>query len=142
MSDSAVASYLRAIRLDLGFSQKELADAMGLSLRQVNRWENSGSESVKADALFRAIDFLGGSLDHIRYLMCSQATVEDAERLAQQWLHGEQISTEPTEGDIVHVMELALQLRGDRPRLAQMVGIGRRLVQERAREQQGGEGEQ
>jgi hypothetical protein len=102
-----------------------------MSLRQVNRWENSGSESLKADALFRAVDYLGASLEHIRYLVQQGATAADGERLAEQFLQGDLSPTETNDSDIVQVVELALALRGDRPRLAQLVGLGRRLVQER-----------
>src|SRR5436305_346224 len=91
MSMLAVTAYLREIRSQKDISQKALADAMGLSLRQTNRWETEGTEGIKADALMRAVSFLGASIQHVMTLFAREdATAEDGQRLALEWLTEEQ----------------------------------------------------
>jgi transcriptional regulator with XRE-family HTH domain len=85
MGMSAVASYLRELRVQQELSQEDLAEAMKMSLRSVNRWENEGTEGIKAEALFRAVAFLGASLHHVARLMLEVPEGHDS---AQTYING------------------------------------------------------
>jgi transcriptional regulator with XRE-family HTH domain len=95
-----VTQYLRYLRTRKKISQTVLAEAMGISLRQVSRWEKGGTESVHAETLFRAFDFLGASYDIVQHLLkADDLPIEDIELLADEQLRKErtQRSTAPVE---------------------------------------------
>lgn len=80
-----VIAYLRAVRDKKNIDQQDLADAIGLSLRQTNRWENGGGKvSLKDEQLVRAIEFLGADFDHVRVLTRQDATDEQAAAFVEQ----------------------------------------------------------
>lgn len=56
--DIHVGKMLRSIRKAQGVSQEQLADALGLSFQQVQKYEN-GSNRVSASKMFDAAVFLG-----------------------------------------------------------------------------------
>jgi transcriptional regulator with XRE-family HTH domain len=86
MGMSAVAAYLREIRIRKGISQESLAEAMKVALRTVSRWENEGTDGLRAESLFRAIDFLGASLEDVCRLMINEgASDQEAQRFADAY---------------------------------------------------------
>lgn len=86
----AVTTYLRELRIRKNISQATLADAMGISLRQTNRWENGDSEGLKAEAFVRAVAFLDASRQHVeRLLLDREATEDDARRFAEEYFTAE-----------------------------------------------------
>jgi transcriptional regulator with XRE-family HTH domain len=100
MSMNNVTEYLRYLRKRKQYSQTVLAEAMGISLRQVSRWEKGGTDSVHAETLFRALDFLGASYDLVQHLLkADELPVEDIELLADEQLRKERTrrSTTPIE---------------------------------------------
>jgi transcriptional regulator with XRE-family HTH domain len=56
--DVAVGARIRARRLELGMSQTKLANALGLTFQQVQKYEN-GDNRVSASTLVRAARALG-----------------------------------------------------------------------------------
>lgn len=56
--DQHVGRMLRAIRKSKGVSQEQVADALGLSFQQVQKYEN-GANRVSASKMFAAAQFLG-----------------------------------------------------------------------------------
>jgi transcriptional regulator with XRE-family HTH domain len=85
-----VTQYLRYLRTRKKISQAVLAEAMGISMRQVSRWERGGTESVHAETLFRALHFLGASYDLVQHLLHEEElSVEDIEWLADDQLREE-----------------------------------------------------
>jgi transcriptional regulator with XRE-family HTH domain len=63
---------------------------MGISLRQVSRLERGGPETINAEALFRAMDFLDASYRIVQHLWKTDTLpVEDIELLADEQLHEE-----------------------------------------------------
>lgn len=80
----AVTSYIRQIRLLKGVSQRTLADAMGLSARQVNRWETGHTPTVGVEAFLRALIFLDIQPNTLLELYAGpQATAEDGQTRAE-----------------------------------------------------------
>lgn len=58
--DAYVGARLRALRAERGHSQSRLAEALGVSFQQVQKYEN-GSNRLPLAALLQAADFLGVS---------------------------------------------------------------------------------
>ena len=61
--DDYVGRRIRQRRLELGLSQSELADAIGVSFQQVQKYEN-GSNRVSAGRLYAIARHLGATLDY------------------------------------------------------------------------------
>jgi transcriptional regulator with XRE-family HTH domain len=90
MSMANVTIYLRYLRKRKNFSQSVLAEAMGISLRQVSRWERGGTDSVHSESLLRAMAFLGASYDHVQHLLHEDDLATEAiELLADDQLRKE-----------------------------------------------------
>lgn len=122
---TAVVAYLREIRIQRGLSQEALAQAMGLSLRQVNRWENGGSDMVAADALLKAVDFLGASLEQTKFLIIhNNFSADEGRRRASEWLERGNLNT--TIPDPIERLARSL----DSTHMYQWVGYGERLLEE------------
>ncbi len=82
---NAVVAYLRRVRTKRGISQRAFAQAMGLSPRQVNRWETQGTEVINAEAFVRGVVFLHASFDDIVDLLTDDsATIEQAHQSADR----------------------------------------------------------
>jgi transcriptional regulator with XRE-family HTH domain len=63
---------------------------MGISLRQVSRWERGGTDSVHSESLLRAMAFLGASYDHVQHLLHEDDLATEAiELLADDQLRKE-----------------------------------------------------
>ena len=126
---TAVIAYLREIRDKRGLSQEALAQATGLSLRQVNRWENGGSDMLKADTLMKAVEFLGASLEQTKFLIIhSDLSADEGRRRAHEWLNSGNIDKLPDP-----VQRLAQSL--DLAHMNRWIGYGERLLEE---QQKGG----
>jgi transcriptional regulator with XRE-family HTH domain len=69
MSIERVTAYLRSLRIQKRISQSELARHMGISVRQISRWETGESRDVSSEALLRAMIFLDASFEQIIALM-------------------------------------------------------------------------
>lgn len=103
-----VTAYLRSLRSQQGISQSVLANHMGLSLRQVSRWETGESREVSSEALLRAIIFLNASWDRIRELMTDPVpTPPDPESISDER------AAHVSDGDVLALIETVMQLRDD-----------------------------
>ena len=68
MAANNLRRYLQILRKKRGVSQKDLADAMGLSLRAIVDWETGSTDDIKSVPLTRALEFLQGSFADIEEL--------------------------------------------------------------------------
>ena len=57
-ADRTIGARVRARRAALGLSQKEIAEALGVTFQQVQKYE-SGSNRISAFAMYRLTNFLG-----------------------------------------------------------------------------------
>ena len=85
----AVAVYFRELREGRGFTQDILARRVGIGKRTIERLErNEGPISIAP--FERTIVELGGSPDHVNYLVTHPSATEDeAKELAQAVLRGD-----------------------------------------------------
>jgi len=134
MSMKIAMSYLRILREKNGLSQSDIARSIGVEPKQVYRWEKCQSEP-SGTSLATFTHLVKGSPDHVIDLILNEnATLEDAEILANQITL--QTNTEEKKGylsdseGVVEAMELVLNLRRSPDRLAQWVRIGKRLVEQ------------
>lgn len=75
-----VIALLRQVRLQRGISQAELGEAVGLSLRQISRWETGQKGgNLKGEELLKVIAFLGVPFQEIIRLLDEQAAKKIAE---------------------------------------------------------------
>src|SRR5215216_3894185 len=89
-ADRYVGQRMRIRRRELGLSQAVLADELGITFQQVQKYER-GANRVSASKLFQAAVCLGVSVSYFfEGLPGAKASGEDAS-LAQQW--GEFFST-------------------------------------------------
>lgn len=77
MSTESLRRYLRLLRNERGASQKELADAMGLSLRALVDWESGKTDDIKSIPLARALAFLQSSFADVEELLSISSSDED-----------------------------------------------------------------
>lgn len=77
MSVELLRKYLRLLRNERSASQKDLADAMGLSLRALVDWESGKTDDVKSIPLSRALTFLKGSFEDVDELLSFSGEDED-----------------------------------------------------------------
>jgi transcriptional regulator with XRE-family HTH domain len=83
VSDSEVLrAYITTLRSEQRVSQKAVADAISMPLRTYQAWENAETKDIKLPLAVRAIQHLGGLLDHLGELKDE----EDAARLARDWV--------------------------------------------------------
>jgi transcriptional regulator with XRE-family HTH domain len=127
MTTDGLRAYLRALRQARKISLPTLADAIGLSRRALIDWEMGKTEELKSGPLLRAISFLDASLEHVRYLVTSEAGVAEGKALAKEQFNVKQPSTAPL---IEEVEALARKLAADPQRLSQWLGYGQRLLEE------------
>lgn len=86
MEVTAVTAFLREYRLLKKISQKALAEAIGLSPRQTNRWER-GRSQLKEEQLLRAMHYLKIPMAAITELITKEeATAEDGRKAAREWI--------------------------------------------------------
>ena len=84
VSDSDVLrAYIVTLRTEQHIGQKEVASAIPMPLRTYQAWENSQTKDIKLPRAVRAIQYLGGLLDHLGDLKSE----EDARRIAREWAH-------------------------------------------------------
>lgn len=62
--DKVLGARVRARRIALGLSQKDLADALGVTFQQVQKYE-SGSNRISAFAMYRLATLLGMTLERV-----------------------------------------------------------------------------
>ena len=90
MGFRAAAVYLRTLRKLAGISQEEMAYHIGVSNKQVWRWERGESEP-SASSLAAFTRKVGGSPAHLhRLILSDDITDEEVSRLAEEWFHREQ----------------------------------------------------
>lgn len=106
---TAVGAYLQYLRDGLGMSRVELAGKVKTNESQIIRIE-AGTIDTRSSLLFAIIDAVRGDPNHIRRLMNSKATTEDARQLAQAVLRGFQeggaLKHVKTSEDIAELMTL------------------------------------
>jgi transcriptional regulator with XRE-family HTH domain len=71
-----VRRYFKQLREEAGYSQEQLAELIGMSLRAWIDWENGTTGDIKSVLLFRAIDALSGSLPLVQALMRGSEEVD------------------------------------------------------------------
>lgn len=105
-----VTALLRQIRRKRGMSQKQLADAIGLSIRQFSRWEKgSDSGAIKGDALLRIIALLRVPFDDIiTHLDLDMA--EELQKQAALTAEEQQIIAQLSPKQRAAVLEVARQM--------------------------------
>jgi transcriptional regulator with XRE-family HTH domain len=79
-----VRGYIRTLRDGRGYTQEQLALAIGLKERAYSLWETGKTEEIKATLLLRALRILRGSFQFLGLL--ENASAEEGERLARSWL--------------------------------------------------------
>lgn len=70
--------YIRQLRREYGWTQQQLAAAVGVDVRSVGRWER-GENRPPADHLARMMALLRGSLDHVSGLLSDDPVETDAQ---------------------------------------------------------------
>lgn len=78
MGMRAVVVFLRELRVQQKISQSKLADAMDLSLRQTQRWENGDAQDLKAEQIIKAIAFLNAPFDQASQLLLDDDATDEA----------------------------------------------------------------
>lgn len=109
MGFRAAAIYLRTLRKLAGISQEEIAYHIGVSNKQVWRWERGESEP-SASSLAAFTRKVGGSPAHLhRLILSDDITDEEVSRLAEEWFHREQTDQEdiPTDQDLEDLSPLS-----------------------------------
>ncbi len=96
-----VADYLRTIRQARKVSQTDLGNAIGLSKRQIVRWETGQSGWIKPDALFQACDYLRASATDVLTLI-RQPDMSGVD-LAHVHVHVRATSNRHTDAQVVHL---------------------------------------
>ena len=81
-----VRGYLRELRMRLGITQKDFAEAIGLSHRALVDWEGARTDDLKGTQLVRAVSFLHASFDDIRALIETSASEDEGRARAIAWL--------------------------------------------------------
>lgn len=66
---SLITLYLRQLRALRNLSQDDLARAIGMSRRQVERWEGGESEQMKGTRLIAISEVVGADLRHLAYIL-------------------------------------------------------------------------
>jgi transcriptional regulator with XRE-family HTH domain len=118
-----VTAYLRSLRSQQGISQAVLANHMGLSLRQVSRWETGESREVSSEALLRAMVFLNASWDRIRELMTEPVPPPpDPESISEE--RAAQIS----DRDVLALIDTVMHLRDDPRKFAALADYASSLA--------------
>lgn len=125
MKLQAAGAYLRTLRSWHKLTQDDIAKALGVSSKQVSRWEN-GESDPSSTMLAAFCKLVHGSAIHLNALLTNPHVTElDGKNLAGQWL-----ARSPSEvPDVVEV--LAVALAGDQQRLDRWIGYGERLLEER-----------
>lgn len=78
--DKAIGARMRAARLSRNFSQADLADAIGVTFQQVQKYE-SGRNRITASKLFLAAKVLRVDIDYFSDDDYSQSIMGDAQAL-------------------------------------------------------------
>lgn len=75
---------LRALRAQIGVTQKQLADAVGVSQQSINKYENHNIEP-DIETMIRLADYFHTSIDHLvgHALPSGELSVGEARLLAQ-----------------------------------------------------------
>ncbi len=82
----AAFAYLRTLREAQGLSQETVAHAIGVSAKQVYRWEGVRPPDPGATALARYTAMVGGAPEHVhQFLLRDDVTAEDGAHLATLW---------------------------------------------------------
>lgn len=89
-SMDGVRRYLYELRDKQNISQKTLAKVMRMSSRALIDWEAGVTADIKAGALFRAVDYLEGSIDEVRDLILKERSAEYGQELAEKRLRARQ----------------------------------------------------
>lgn len=82
----AAGMYLRTLRDWEKLTQKDVAQKLGVSTKQVERWEK-GDSDPSSTALAAFIELVHGSAEQVKRLILDKnATEEDGRELARRWL--------------------------------------------------------
>lgn len=128
---NAVAAYCRELRMYRGLTQRNLAQAIGLSERQYARWE-AQQTGINDEAMLKLVSVLQAPTDHIRYLLSEDVTEEQGKLFAQRWLAEIAAESQDMRDErIDRAQSLIDALRANPRALDRLVGYGERLLEER-----------
>jgi transcriptional regulator with XRE-family HTH domain len=122
MSIERVTAYLRSLRIQKRISQSELARHMGISVRQISRWETGESRDVSSEALLRAMIFLDASFEQIIALM--ELPTPEAE--PPDVVAGRAPSQSP-DSDLVTLLTIIVALHREPAKFAALMAYARSL---------------
>jgi transcriptional regulator with XRE-family HTH domain len=122
MSIERVTAYVRSLRIQKRISQSELARHMGLSVRQVSRWETGESRDVSSEALLRAMIFLDASFEQIVALMELPTSVAEPLPVVE----GRAISPSP-DSDLVALLDIIVAVHREPAKFAALMAYARSL---------------
>lgn len=105
-----VTAHLRLLRSQKKMSQTALAKKMGLSLRQVSRWE-TGESKIGGEELLRALIVLDVSWDDIKGLM-----IDPIPEPPEPDTIAEERAAYISDGEVLKLIQTALDLRSSDPR--------------------------
>lgn len=131
MGVDALRIYLRELRIAHKFSQDALAEGIGLARRTLIEWEMGRTDDLKSGPLVRAVSFLGASFDDVKYLVTSDADEEEAKALAHKRMYEVSPPPDVSHVELEDVLEIALRLKNDRKKLAQLAKYGKQLIDEK-----------
>ncbi len=119
-----VRAYFRELRARQGITQQALADAIQLSLRALQDWENGRTDDMKGAPLFRAVAFLHASLSDVQLLVNTGASEEEGRQRALLWLSADEqqrIDQLVEEDDDDALMAAIQEMRAELDRLEKRV---------------------
>ena len=88
MAVKAVAAYIRRLRKQRNMTQQAVAEAVGMSLRHYNRWENAPTGGTEMATFMEVLRVVGASFDDAQALWNDpEATAADGYARAEHWIH-------------------------------------------------------
>lgn len=133
----ALRIYIRELRKARGITQEGLADAMGLSLRGLTRWEAGQTDEIKSGPLFKAIDYLKAPMTHVQQLISNTAmSIDEVQALVRDWLREEQIvvsqfAASIPDDQVSEALDLIRELKDDPLALNRLLGYAHGLVEKK-----------
>jgi transcriptional regulator with XRE-family HTH domain len=129
MSAAAIGAYFRTLRKLRDMSIQQIAELTGTSVSQVSRIE-TGEQETRGSLLFAFARAVKANLDDMaRLLLDTQATTEDGEALAREWLgrEGEQkvraFFTALTDAELEAIIVAIVEIRNDPLKMAKLQGF-------------------
>jgi transcriptional regulator with XRE-family HTH domain len=77
----ALRGYVSHLRMELGATQADVAEAMGIARNTYISWETGGTKDIKVPRLIRGLRFLGVPLDYLEELEGAE-TIEQGRKIA------------------------------------------------------------